>query len=470
MILVGAGIVNLMTAWRLAAAGYRIDVYDSGPGPTAIENTEIHSCTLGGGNARMYTLTEADVYHRLRVGKIAAGGSVLGATVASGGWRAFRGEARNSEEQQWAEQFGDIPADISGRYELEIIRVNREAGHAWDSCIRNQECLFRDSGLARGILRIYACPDSLRQGIERNQRIGALRRTLSTEQVAADHPALAGACRTGDITGGIEVPGFTVGIHDFVAGLVALLERHGVNFYWLNEIDVIEWSETGGKVAGLRAADGALVKATHYVLSPGVYGKRLLSGTAAAVQIQGVAGAWLTIPNIDGRQAMSIKVRQDNHVTPDTNVTVLNDESKGPVLILGAGYGWVGEKPDNIDEAQLDVIFRGIEDTARRLFPQAYHAAAAEGWLRSTRRSCIRPWTASSLGIFEIHPTSSGGRLIVTGGNNTGGFAQAPVIGEAVLAALEERPHPVHEYYSTHRLRRDLTTRLGVDEIRRRTA
>ena len=86
--IVGAGIVNLVTAWRLASAGYRTDVYDSGPGPVPAPEWASHGCTMAGDNARMFTLTEADVYHRDIVVPL-KGPSLLGIAVSDGGWRAF---------------------------------------------------------------------------------------------------------------------------------------------------------------------------------------------------------------------------------------------------------------------------------------------------------------------------------------------------------------------------------------------
>jgi D-amino-acid dehydrogenase len=68
-------------------------------------------------------------------------------------------------------------------------------------------------------------------------------------------------------------------------------------------------------------------------------------------------------------------------------------------------------------------------------------------------RFCVRPWTASSLGVFEVIPTVEGGRLVITGGHNTGGFAQAPAIAAAVLAELTGRRHTMDVLYHPLRMR-----------------
>jgi glycine/D-amino acid oxidase-like deaminating enzyme len=455
VVMVGAGIVNLMTAWRLASAGYRIDIYDTGAGLPSTPDVMGYGCTLAGGNARMFTLTEADVYNTDTLAK-SAKSSVLDIAISAGGWRAFPEEGGTSKERQWAQEFQDVPSALSDRYESDIIDLNREAGHCWESCIRHQPSLFNSSGLLRGILRIYENSSSLEHAIKRTCRIGALQRTFSVREVETTYPALALACQGGEIAGGIMVTGFTLGIHDFFLGLVALLRRYGVQFHWRHEIDRIEWLGSSGEVVALRDYRGELIKAANYVISTGVYGHRLLEGTEAGRQIQGVFGVWISIPNIDPPLTNSAKLRRDEHVTPDTNITVIDDPLRGPVLILGAGYGWTGVSPGNIDATELMTLYDGIEDTARRFFPEAYLLASANGWLQKTRRWCVRPWTPSSLGIFEVFPTASGGSLIVTGGHNTGGFAQAPAVGEAVLAALEGAAHPMHTCYDPRRMRHDL--------------
>lgn len=47
--------------------------------------------------------------------------------------------------------------------------------------------------------------------------------------------------------------------------------------------------------------------------------------------------------------------------------------------------------------------------------------------------------------------TSQGGRCVITGGHNTGGFAQGPSIAKAVHAALMHNEHPMHASYHPDR-------------------
>ena len=125
------------------------------------------------------------------------------------------------------------------------------------------------------------------------------------------------------------------------------------------------------------------------------------------------------------------------------------------MLVCGAGYGWTGLRPDNVDPAALTALFDELEETLRRFFPRAHATARAAGMLDESKQVCVRPWTPSSLGVFERLTAAGGGALIVTGGHNTGGFAQSPVVAEAVLAALSGRKHMMHSRYDPRRYERD---------------
>jgi len=342
----------------------------------------------------------------------------------------------------------------------------------WACLIESDPWLFDDStGYREGILRLYTEADYFRWHIARNDRVGATRHVLTPSQVRAYYPALEDACSDGTVAGGIEVVGFTVNIHRFVAQLVALLELEGVQFHWNTPVAGIRWVASG-IADGIETTSG-VVRSRHYVLSPGAYGDELLQGTASHGQIQGILGVWLTVPNIQPQLQNSVKIARKDHRAEDTNVTLATDECGNSTLICGSGYGWTGLDPNNIDLVELDLLFDALEDTLRRFFPKAYDIARADGTLDASRRLCVRPWTASCLGVFERVETSGGGTLIVTGGHNTGGFTQSPVVADAVLAAFEMREHPMHTRYHPRRLERfygDDTTRGGASTSLRITS
>ncbi len=254
-------------------------------------------------------------------------------------------------------------------------------------------------------------------------------------------------------------------VHDFVTRILALLEAAGTGMHWSRRVERICW-DAAGAATGLLTQD-ELVRADHYVLSPGAHGGGLLRGLRSAGLIHGVLGVWLTLPNVDPQLEHSLKIARTGHPAEDANVTIGRDGEGRSRMIIGSGYGWTGSDPNNIDASELDCLFEAVDDTAKHFFPRAYELALKRGALDRSRRLCVRPWTASSLGVLEIVEVSGGGALIVTGGHNTGGFAQAPAVAAAVLAGIKGESHPMHLLYHPQRLyglrgaKPSLTTAVG---------
>jgi glycine/D-amino acid oxidase-like deaminating enzyme len=443
--LVGAGIVNLVTALSLARNGYEVAVYEQSPDPRANAHWTAYGCTRGGGDGRMFTLTEADSYNS----RAWPANDLLTRPISEHGWLVAKPGDLSDAELRWAEDFHRIPPWLADSYTEDIFDVNRAAGEAWGRLIASDPQLFDDTtGYRDGILRLYTEDEYYRWHLARNDRVGATRNVLTPRQVRAGYPALAGAER---LAGGIEVVGFTVNIHKFLAGLIGLLVSCGVQFHWETTITGINWA--GDVVDGLKTGD-EVIRAGHYVLSPGAYGDELLRGTESHERIQGMLGVWLTVPNVEPRLEHSVKIARKGHRAEETNVTLGTGETGEPILICGSGYGWTGLSPGNIDSAELDVVFDALEDTIRQFFPKAHKAARAAGTLDASRRLCVRPWTSSCLGVFETKPAADGGVLVVTGGHNTGGFTQSPVVAQAVLAAFEGRKHLMHTRFHPRRLER----------------
>lgn len=455
-VLAGAGVVNLITALRLCRNGYEVEVHDRSPDPRANAHWTAYGCTRGGGDGRMFTLTEADSYNGRARDPAGTSNDLLTRPISENGWLVAKSGDLTATERRWADEFHLIPPWLADSFTEDIFDVNRAAGIEWEGLMKSDPALFDEgTGYRDGILRLYTDTEYFQWHVARNNRVGATRAVLAPDQVGERYPALGAACADGTILGGIEVVGFTVNIHKFVARLVDLLEAEGVAFHWDEQIAGIRWAEPG--VADGVETASAVVRADHYVLSPGAYGDELLRGTASHGRIQGMLGVWLTVPNVEPRLEHSVKIARKGHRAEETNVTLATDESGEPVLVCGAGYGWTGSDPGNVNSAELDVLFDALEDTIRRFLPAAHAAARAAGTLDASRQVCVRPWTSSCLGVFETAPTAAGGTLVVTGGHNTGGFTQSPIVADAVLAALRGEPHPMHSRYHPLRLERFAT-------------
>ncbi|WP_175771581.1 NAD(P)/FAD-dependent oxidoreductase [Burkholderia ambifaria] len=428
VLLVGAGLVNLVTGYRLQQEGYAVHFVDACPEPGAAHPWTAYGCSHGGDDARMFTLSEMDNYNDRQVSLTM--NNLFRRSVTELGWNVHWKETLSDNELRWVREFEGIPVWLADKYNEDIFALSR-ASYPKRTCWIDED------------------PDLFTAAVRRQNRIGATRQVLTPQQVAQQHPALADAVRGGHVAGGVHVVGFTVNAHKFVRELLQRLRAGGAEFTWECGAQSLQ-RDTRARVCGVRI-DGDVLEADHYVLSTGAYGDTLLSGTETKGKIHGVLGAWLRIPNLEPDLRHSLKLARKGHITEDANITVATDERGRPILVIGSGYGHTGVDPRNIDLAQLQQIYQGLVDTAAKYFPASYRAVTDAGNLQDSFKYCVRPWTSSGLGVFEILPGAQGGRCVITGGHNTGGFAQAPEIAQAVFDAVERREHPMHFAYHPNR-------------------
>lgn len=442
VVVVGAGIVGLMTAWELTRAGYRVHLVDAGPDPRSRQDWRRFGCTRGGGNARMFTLTEADNYNDQ--GPSPTTSPAFRIAVSQGGWRISGDNGFGPQEHEWIERHERVPPWLARLYNRDIFSFNKESEFLWRDLRLEVPQLFDGVELHDGIVRLYTDPAHLAWSEARHSAIGALRRRLDPADIRACYPALADACRHGPLVGALEVVGFTLSVHNLVTNMLDALQHAGARVTFQARVTEIS-RNARGLIAGLVTLAGPL-EADHYVLSPGVYGQRLLTRTVSANRIHGVLGVWVTLPNLEPKLQNSLKIARKGHRAEDANVTVTTDGCGQDILLYGSGYGYTGLSPDNICPDELEALHAAVEDNVQTFFPAAYAAARESGLLVSSRRFCVRPWTPNGLGVLEVQPATSG-LLIVVGGHNTGGFTQSPSVARAVLCTLRGRPHPMQWLY-----------------------
>ncbi|KAJ9300048.1 hypothetical protein DTO271G3_2165 [Paecilomyces variotii] len=452
VLLVGAGIMNLMTAELLAARGYQVQVVDAGPDPRGCKDWTCLGVTNGGGNARMYTRTEADNYNEQGSKIYENMQSVFRKTARNGGWCVKSPEDFTAAEHAWVHAFEQIPPWLARDFRDNIQEVNMEAGKLWNEYIESCPQLFQEVEFRKDILRMYVEPVALDTALALHRRLGAILQATSPQEFLDANPGFKSAAESDHLAGGITVEGFTVNIHPFVAKLMDRIIELGGQFLWDCEVQSIK-RDSLGKVAMLESQLG-LLEADHFVVSPGVTGNVLLNGTGCENLVHEVLGVWLQIPSLDRQQQHPIKIHRRGHLVEDISVTVAKDMETGEdILMFGGGYGYVGEGCPAPDSLELMALFDKLEEVARIYFPQGYAVAKDRGTLHpgGNRKFCLRPFTPTGLGVYEKIPTANGGCLIITGGNNTGGFAQAPAVGRAVLRSLVGEYDPIHVLFHPDR-------------------
>ncbi|MFD4033009.1 NAD(P)/FAD-dependent oxidoreductase [Streptomyces sp. NPDC058637] len=458
VLMVGGGVVNLVTARLLHAEGYDVAMVDAAPDPRAGRPWTAYGASRGGGNARMFTYTEMDDYHAKSVGELDCT-TVFDRPPSRLGWDVRRHEGE--EDRQWVQDFRRVRPWLARAYNGDILGLNRRGGELWQTWLQTRPHLFDDVDLRHDILRLYQDGSQLKAARHRQNAVGATVASYGSAEVRERFPALAHAA-TDAFAGGIVVEGFTVNVHDFMARLLDDLEAGGVRMRFDLPVEEIMRDETSA-VTGVLTADGPLIY-DHYVVSPGVGNDALRRQIPSLHQVHGVLGCWATVPNGTPALEHSLKVARRGHVAEDANITVGRDESGESVLMIGSGYGWTGSDPRNIDERKLQDVHAAVADTVELLFPEAYERIGGRDGLRGSQKHCVRPWTASNLGIFETSAAGNGA-FVVTAGHNTGGFAQAPVIAEAVAHALRGVDHPMHTLYHPLRTRRVFNAMAGLGKV-----
>ncbi|MCB9305930.1 MAG: FAD-binding oxidoreductase [Lewinellaceae bacterium] len=456
-LMVGAGVVNLVSAYFLAKANHRLTIVDKGPNPLYPAFWKKLGCTFGGENVRMFTYTEADNYNEKGSQLYSRMDEAFERVIGDSGWLVRPKETLNAQEQAWIQDFHAVsPADAI-QFGEEIYRVNISSGKIWQQWMEEAPELFDDVDLVQDILRIYSDPADFHAAQKLHGRLGSLTEVLSTESALEKYPLFKSA-RSADMLGGcMMVKGFTLKVQDFCKKIIRHLMDAGVEFRWNANFSGIQ-KNWDGAVTGV-IIDDKMEQYDHYVLSLGAYAGATLENTRTGNQLHGVLGVWLSLPNIYPELKHSMKIHKTGRVGEDTNVTLIEQHGE-PVLVLGSGYGYTGNATkNNISNSELQGIFDSVKHTAQTYFPEAY--AMVKDRIDGTGKYCVRSWTPTGLGVFETIPTVRGGHLIVTGGNNTGGFTQAPYIADAVLSTLRNKIHPLQSLFAPQRMRRSIESSIS---------
>lgn len=459
VVLAGSGIVNLITGYYLIRNGYSVRIFDRAPDPTTASNRTMLGCSAGGGDSRVFSLNEARnhfINSRHYEGEVV---SPFKRKIAEDGYLAIPPASLNDRDLKWNQRFESVTRSLAVRFNQDIISFNRESEPLWREMISLHPGLFQKSGFLPGLFRIYATAEKFARAQVAEQAIGSVKRLLNPVELARELPALAGAVAANHIAGAMEVEGFSVNIHRLVDNLIVYLAAQGAEFHWQTQIDGIERDQQG-RVQGLTVG-GQKIEASHYVISIGAYSQKLLAGFGSADAVAPVIGLWLTIPNRTPLLNHALKVSRSgfasNGAAEGANVVPGVDHAGRPVIHVSSGHGYIGFEHESRSYHDLLGLGRAVEETVRTLFPKAdWLSAALEAAKSEELKACVRPWTATGLGIFESAETSRGGSFIITGGHNTGGFAQSPAVAMAVLASLAKRSHPMHTLYHPQRLEKAL--------------
>ncbi|MDR6498170.1 D-amino-acid dehydrogenase [Burkholderia ambifaria] len=448
ILLVGAGIVNLVTALKLQLSGYRVRILDAAPEPNYHTSWETQGCTFGGENARMFSFFETrnhfvnlagHTVHRALTKPLDQSGWLVGDYApASLPWQHLR-----SNEVQW----------MRGVYNEDLIELTKQSYQGWLNLRYDYPHLFSDTTFNDELLRLYSAENQYRTAIELESTAESLIAQVQLDDLVRRHPIFSDACQAGAIVGALRVKGFTLKIHELSKNIIKHLRQSGSIVQFDTKVHDIK-IDSNGNIGGV-VANGRFMSATHYVFSPGAYHKSILSTLDKSIDMHAVAGGWLKldVPTKTDR-SIAFKLSRSgiysNGAAEGANVFVSPKNNHRTEILISSFHGYVGESPRKISTQEYEPFRVVLEDVLKRIFPKFAERYFHTNSCQQSIRYCYRPWTANCLGIFSIRNATEG-LALVTGGHNTGGFTQSAAVASAVLDAIEGRNHLMHTLYHPER-------------------
>ncbi|MDO8960336.1 MAG: D-amino acid dehydrogenase [Rhodocyclaceae bacterium] len=384
IVVLGAGLTGVTSAWFLAEDGHEVTVLDRQPGP-ALET----SFANGGQISTSHAVPWANPAAPLQVLKW------LGREDAPLLWRFSADLAQWS----WGLRFLRECTPARTRANIRAILALALDSRARLKVLR-RELALDYACLERGILHFYTDPAEFARAIPQAalmREFGCERVVKTAAECLAIEPALAHAAAP--IVGGTFTADDESGDAQlFTAALVERCAARGVQFRYNTPLAGIETA--GGQVAAVRLASGEKLSADAYVVALGSYSTLLLRPLGINIPVYPAKGYSITVPLQPGALA--------------SEVSLIDDEVKMVYSRLGerlrvAGTAEFTGYDTTLNPARLGALVR----RTRQMFPQLeFSDAAVEHW------AGLRPATPSNVPI--IGPTALQNLYLNTGHGTLG--------------------------------------------------
>lgn len=284
IIVLGAGVVGVTTAYFLARAGVEVTVIDRQGGP-GLETSFANAGQLSYGYATPW--------------------GAPGIPLKAFKWMFEKHAPLSIRPDGTLFQLHWLHAMLrncsASRYVINKERMLRLASYS-------RECLQQlraDTGIeyearTRGTLQLFRSRKQLDQAqrdISVLEECGIAYQLLDRAAACRAEPALRHA---GDlVAGALLLPGDETGdCHTFTHALAQMAEAQGVRFRFNTEIEALEY-DARGAVSGVRLGNREVVQAKRYVLACGSYSRELLRSSGLSLPVYPVKGYSLTVPIVD---------------------------------------------------------------------------------------------------------------------------------------------------------------------------
>ena len=404
VIVLGAGVVGVASAWYLAAAGHKVSVLERQPG-AGMETSFANGGQISVSHAEPWANPSAPLKLMQWLGREDA--PLL-----------FRPRA---DIAQWL---------WGARFLLECLpwRSRSITRQAFALALYSRERLQQlrlETGIAygqntRGILHFYTEPrlfERARHEAALLNGMGLEASLLAPDECVAIEPALAHT--RARLYGGMYAASDESGdAFAFTQSLAAMAAARGVDFHWNCSIERLIAED--GKIAGVQVLVGGgrkIFDADAYVLALGSYSPRLASPLGLSLPVYPVKGYSVTLPLAEG------------DVAPRLSLT--DHERKIVFSRLGdrlrvAGTAELNGYNTDISRVRCEALIKRSQE----LFPQAGRADAAQCW------TGLRPATPSNRPLIGRTRFDN---LFLNTGHGTLGWTMACGSGHALADIISGR-------------------------------
>ncbi len=406
VIVLGAGIIGVTTAWYLRQNGHNVRV---------LERREQAGLETSFANAGQVSAHLADPW---------ANPSTLSSVFT---W-LFRDDTPlvfrpKADIHQWSWLFKFLRECPASRYNRNLVHLANLGVYSRTSLqeLRARTGIEYD-GRQRGILLFFTEEDKLQGAAAAARRLaasGLRREALNAEQCLEIEPSLQSI--RGELKGGIYSRYDETGdAFKFTQRLAELAREAGVQFDYGSAIKRIDVSGNGIQAIEVQQADGGTERCTadQYVLCLGPASAPMARKIGVNLDIYPVKGYSVTLPVREGALAVGMGLTD---AAQKMAFSRLGDRVRATAIAEIAGY------ERSIDQKRCQQIVAN----AQRLFPDALDVDQAQYW------AGLRPMTPSNLPIIGRNDRYR--NLLINAGHGTIGWTQSCGSARAISDIIEGR-------------------------------
>jgi len=349
VVVLGAGVIGVTSAWYLARAGHQVTVIDRQPAP-ALETSFANAGEISPGYSSPW----------------AAPGIPMKALK----WMFMKHAPLIIQPRpdlaklSWMGKM--LSNCTSAAYAVNKSRMVRLAEYSRDSLMALRE----DIGISydertQGTLQLFRTEKQV-EAAEKDIKVlkadGVPFEVLDADACVAAEPGLAAA--KGKIAGGLRLPGDETGdCFKFTSSLAERAEALGVTFRY--GVGIRRLNAEGGRVVSVETSEGT-VTADAFVVALGSYSPQLVAPLGLRLPVYPVKGYSITVPIVDEARAPVSTVMDETHKIA---ITRLGDRIRVGGMAEIAGFDLsLNPKRRATLEHSVEDLFGGAGDQSRATF------------------------------------------------------------------------------------------------------